>query len=172
MRGEVAQVQITPAAPANVESAPCRPKSRLAPGLHAEFFLVPSRPFIARIWSFPRRRLAKRRLPRRCFSRAALISALSPGLSADRKELGGRGVTEWKEERVEGETEGWKVKPRSEKGRQLVMPCLCVCVTQLGSGLGCFVWRDAAADGRAPENDSVKVPLNTFFSVFCTTLQE
>lgn len=90
----------------------------------------------------------------------------------DRKELGGRGVTEWKEERVEGETEGWKVKPQSEKGGQLVMPCLCVCVTKLSSGLDCFVWRDAAAEGRAHETDSVKVPQNTFFFVFCTTLQE
>lgn len=84
------------------------------------------------------------------------------------QRIGGRGVTEWKEERVEGETEGWKVKPWSEKGRQLVMPCLCVCVTKLGSGLDCFVWRDAAVEGRAHENDSVKVPLNTFFFVFCT----
>lgn len=74
------------------------------------------------------------------------------------QRIGGRGVTEWKGERVEGETEGWKVKPWSEKGRQLVMPCLRVCVTKLGSGFDCFVWRDTAAEGRAHENDSVKVP--------------
>ncbi len=49
----------------------------------------------------------------------------------------GRGVTEWKEETEEcggekqRETEGWKVKLRSEKGRQLVTVYASVLVAVL-----------------------------------------